>query len=123
MTSNIIYTRLPINIASGEQGVSDTISLEQGKCVGIYFVPFKDPKPEFAVEIEIKYGQGGTLLNMTDYRDYKHGGGGYFAGMKQVSFPTKNNRFSVNVTAEKPLTDDFSGQLIFVIQRDCESCE
>lgn len=120
MTSSIIYSRLDIKIERGSQAISSNISLENGTCLGVHFIPMKTNNPEFPIEIEVKAAQGGTVLDPVDYRDYIHREGGYFNGMKQVNFPTKGNRFYITVLAEKPLTEDFVGQLIFTIQRECE---
>ncbi|GET46911.1 hypothetical protein [Capnocytophaga felis] len=118
MTSSVIYSRLNVHMKSGDTAFSGNISLEKGTCVGVHFIPMKNNKPEFPVEIEIKNAQGGTLLNPTDYRDYVRTEGGYFQGVKQVNFPTDNNRFFVTINAEEPLTDEFIGQLVFIIQRE-----
>lgn len=111
---------MDIKIERGSQAISSNISLENGTCLGVHFIPMKTNNPEFPIEIEVKAAQGGTVLDPVDYRDYIHREGGYFNGMKQVNFPTKGNRFYITVLAEKPLTEDFVGQLIFTIQRECE---
>ncbi|CEN34903.1 hypothetical protein [Capnocytophaga cynodegmi] len=120
MTSSVIYSRLNVKMKSGDTAFSEDISLEKGTCVGVVFIPFKKQEPEFAVDIEIRLPQGGVLLNPTDYRDYTHKGGGFFNGMKQVNFPTNNNRFFISVNSENQLVNDFNGQLIFAIKREEE---
>lgn len=64
MTSSIIYSRINVKIESGKVAFADHISLEKGTCVGVHFIPFKDPKPEFPVEISIKNAQGAFCLTL-----------------------------------------------------------
>ena len=118
MTSNIIYTRLNVEMKAGSLAFSDSISLEEGTCLGVHFVVIDTDNPKFPVEIAVTNAQGGIILNPTDYRDFVHTQGGYFNGMKQVNFSTSNNRFFVSINAQKQLTGDLVGQLIFTIQRN-----
>jgi hypothetical protein len=120
MLSRIVYNPLKVKIATGQLSYGGGISLDAGTCVGVYFVPTKDPEADFDINIEVKTSQGDIILNGTDYRDYTHKQGGYFNGMKPVGFPSKPTRFEVSVTAEQALTKDFAGQLIFVVEREKE---
>lgn len=54
-----------------------------------------------------------------DYRDFKHKGGGYVQGMKQVNFECNNNKFQVSILSDTALTGDLKGELVLLIQRDC----
>ncbi|CEN51299.1 hypothetical protein ACILDT_09870 [Capnocytophaga canis] len=119
MTSSIITNKINVAIASGSNVFSEYISLDKGTCVGVYFVPLKANEPEHLVEISVRDPQSNSLIEPVDFRDFKHKGGGYLDGMKQVGFPTNNNKFLVSINASENLADDFKGQLIFVIQRDC----
>ena len=38
--------------------------------------------------------------------------------MKQVGFETNNNKFQVSLLADNALTQDFTGELLFTIQRN-----
>ncbi|MFK8301847.1 hypothetical protein ACI75Y_02960 [Capnocytophaga stomatis] len=120
MTNNVIYTKLDVSMKSGEKHFSDNTSLEKGTCVGVEFVPFSKQHPDFSLNIEVKNSQGGVLLDSTDFRSYIHKGGGFFNGMKQVNFPTDNNRFFISLNSEKQLENDLNGQLIFAIKREEE---
>ena len=43
--------------------------------------------------------------------------------VQEPGFECNNNKFQVAVLAEQNLTDDFIGELIFTIQRDCNCNE
>ena len=107
MTSSIITNRVNVKIPNGQKAQTEYITLEKGKCIGVYFIPFKNY----------------TIIEPVDYRDYQHKGGGHIQGMKQVGFECNNNKFQVAVLAEQNLTDDFIGELVFTIQRDCNCSE
>ena len=119
MTSSIITNRIKVNIASGSNAQTDYVTLEKGRCIGVYFLPFGSYEPENAVEIALRDPQGNVIINPVDYRDYKHKGGGYVQGMKQVNFECKNNKFQVSVLSDTVLTSDLKGELVLLIQRDC----
>ena len=119
MTSSIITNRIKVNIASGSNAQSDYVTLEKGRCIGVYFLPFGSYEPENAVEISLRDPQGNVIINPVDYRDFKHKGGGYVQGMKQVNFECNNNKFQVSVLSDTALTGDFKGELVLLIQRDC----
>ena len=119
MTSNIITNKITIEIPSGQQVFSSFVTLDKGNCVGVYLLPVREQSPNHLLEISVRDPQGNSLIEPVDYRDFKHKGGGYLQGMKQVDFPTNNNKFSLSVHAEQNLINDFKAQLIFVIQRDC----
>ena len=51
MTSSIITNRIKVNIASGGTAQGDYVTLEKGRCIGVYFLPFGSYEPENAVEI------------------------------------------------------------------------
>ena len=119
MTSSIITNRIKVNIASGSNAQSDYVTLEKGRCIGVYFLPLGSYEPENAVEIALRDPQGNVIINPVDYRDYKHKGGGYVQGMKQVNFECNNNKFQVSVLSDTVLTSDLKGELVLLIQRDC----
>lgn len=119
MTSSIITNRVKVKIPNGQRAQTEYVTLEKGKCVGVHFVPFKNYTPEFAVEMSVRDPQSNSIIEPVDYRDFEHKGGGYIQGMKQVGFDCNNNKFQVAVLADENLTDDFIGELIFTIQRDC----
>lgn len=119
MTSSIITNRIKVNIASGSTAQGDYVTLEKGRCIGVYFLPFGSYEPENAVEIALRDPQGNVIINPVDYRDFKHKGGGYVQGMKQVNFECNNNKFHVSVLSDTTLTGDFKGELVLLIQRDC----
>lgn len=119
MTSTIVTNKLNINLLQGKQVFSEFLSLEEGTCVGLHLVLFNDPKPTHAIDISIQDANSNIILNPADYRDYLHKSGGYLQGMKQLHFQTNNNKFNIIIRSEKPLTADFQGQLIFIIQKNC----
>ena len=123
MTSSIITNRVPIRIPAGQRAQTDYVTLEKGKCVGVHYIPFKAEQPKFAVEMSVRDPQSNTIIEPVDYRDFKHKGGGYIQGMKQVGFDCNNNKFQVSVLAEDNLTDDFTGEIVFTIQRECNCSE
>ncbi len=120
MKSNISYRKVNIKIAQNEQDFAADISLPKGRCLGVHIVPIKNQNPETLVEVGVQDSQSSDVLTPTDFRDYKHKGGGYFEGVKQLNFPTENNRFFVNVRAEEQLTKNFVAQLIFTIDTSIE---
>lgn len=119
MTSNIITNKLNVTIASGSRNFSEFFTLDKGACIGAYIIPIKDANPEHLIEISVRDPQSNSLIEPVDFRDFKHKGGGYLQGMKQLNFPTNNNKFSVHINADENLANDFKAQLVFVIQRDC----
>ncbi|MEN2799716.1 hypothetical protein [Capnocytophaga sputigena] len=123
MTSSIITNRVNVKISNGQKAQTEYITLEKGKCIGVYFIPFKNYNPEFAIEMSVRDPQSNTIIEPVDYRDFQHKGGGHIQGMKQVGFECNNNKFQVAVLAEQNLTDDFIGELVFTIQRDCNCSE
>ncbi len=116
MKSNILYRKVDIEIAQNSDAFSDSISLPEGKCLGLYILPIKNETPSTLVEVGVQDAQSGDVVSATDFRDYKHKGGGYFEGVKQLNFPTENNRFFVNAHAKEALTEDFLAQLVFIIE-------
>ena len=78
-----------------------------------------DPTPAHAVEISVRDPQSNTIVEAVDYRDFIHKGGGYIQGMKQVNFPTNNNKFQIStfVDSASPAVT-LVGELVFTIQRD-----
>ena len=118
MTSSIITNRVNVKILNGQKAQTEYITLEKGKCVGVYFIPFKNYNPEFAIEMSVRDPQSNTIIEPVDYRDFQHKGGGYIQGMKQVGFETNNNKFQVSLLADNALTQDFTGELLFTIQRN-----
>lgn len=119
MTSKIITNKVDIKIPSGQQHSSMFVTLDKGSCIGVYLIPLKDINPEHLIEISVRDPQSNSLIEPVDFRDFKHKGGGYLQGMKQIEFPTNNNKFSVSINASESLSNDFNAQLIFVIERDC----
>ena len=119
MTSSIITNRIKVNIASGSKAQTDYVTLEKGRCIGVYFLTFGSYEPENAVEIALRDPQGNVIINPVDYRDFKHKGGGYVQGMKQVNFECNNNKFQVSILSDTALTGDLKGELVLLIQRDC----
>ena len=119
MTSSIITNRIKVNIASGSNAQSDYVTLEKGRCIGVYFFPFCSYEPANAVEISLRDPQGNVIINPVDYRDFNHKGGGYVQGMKQVNFECNNNKFQVSILSDTALTGDLKGELVLLIQRDC----
>lgn len=118
MKSNIIYRKINIEIATGATNFNESISLPEGTCLGVHVIPIKNKEPEHLVELGIQNAQSGDVVSATDYRDCIHKGGGYFDGVKQLNFPTDNNRFFVNVHASEAVASDFLAQLIFIIEID-----
>lgn len=119
MTSSIITNRIKVNIASGGTAHSDYITLEKGRCIGVYYLPITNYEPENAVEISLRDPQGNVIIEPVDYRDFKHKGGGYVQGMKQVNFECNNNKFQISILSDTALSGDFKGELVLLIQRDC----
>lgn len=117
MITNYIYNKININIKAGNKTFSTRQFLEEGKCLGVYFVPFNKEYPQCECSLLVQDPQGGDIITSTDYRDYIHKGGGYLQGMKPLDFPTKHNQFSVTATLEKEQASDFCGQLVFMIER------
>ena len=118
MTSSIITNRVKVHIPAGQRAQTEYVTLEKGKCVGVHYIPFSDERPAFAVEMSVRDPQSNTIIEPADYRDFQHKGGGYIQGMKQVGFETNNNKFQVSLLADNALTQDFTGELIFTIQRN-----
>lgn len=119
MTSSIITNRVKINIGSGQPAQTDYINLDKGTCIGVYYIPFLDAPPTHAVEMSVRDPQSNTIVEPVDYRDFLHKGGGYIQGMKQVNFPTNNNKFQVTTLVDNPAPNvTMAGELVFVIQRD-----
>lgn len=116
MKSNIIYKKINIKISTGEEYFQESISLPSGRCLGVHILPISNTEPSHLVETDIQNSQSGDILSATDFRDYIHKGGGYFDGVKQLNFPTDNNRFYVNVKSSEAMTADFLAQLIFIIE-------
>ncbi|MFJ1382144.1 hypothetical protein ACIRNY_11375 [Capnocytophaga canimorsus] len=121
MTSTLITNKINIEIASGSVAFSQFVTLEKGTCIGAYLVPIKTTSPDHLIEISVKDPQSNSLIEPVDFRDFEHKGGGYLQGMKQVNFPTNDNKFSINVLSDVALGSDFKAQLIFVIDRN-EGC-
>lgn len=118
MISNIIYNRCNVSISQGQMVFQDRPVLEEGICLGVYFIPTVEYNGQISVSIGISDTQGNVIINATDYRDYLHKGGGYFAGIKQLEYPCNNSRVFVNVKADQNLQSKFEGQLIFIIKRN-----
>lgn len=115
--SNIVYNHLNIDT---QADTTQKITLEKGRCLGVYLVTKKIPNDEqdVFVKIGVNSSQGNVILQPTDFEDFTHKGGGYFAGMKQVNFQTDNNVFFVQITSEEWKNQSLKGQLIFVIERE-----
>ncbi|WP_264847317.1 hypothetical protein, partial [Capnocytophaga catalasegens] len=63
MTSNIIYTRLNFTMTAGSLAFADSLSLEDGTCLGVHLVVFDTDNPKFPVEIGITNAQVFFLKN------------------------------------------------------------
>ncbi len=116
MQSSIIYAKSNILIQENESVFSDSITLPKGTCLGAYVLPVSNKKPNQLIEIGVQNSQGSDIISSTDFRDYTHKGGGYFQGVKQLNFPTENNRFLVNVNASENITEPFIAQMVFIIE-------
>ena len=75
MTSSIITNRIKVNIASGRTAQSDYVTLEKGRCIGVYYLPITSYEPDNAVEISLRDPQGNVIIERVYYREYKHTGG------------------------------------------------
>jgi len=119
MNSSIITNRVKINLQTGQTAQTDYVNLDKGTCIGVHFIPFVDNTPAHAVEISVRDPQSNTIVEAVDYRDFLHKGGGYIQGMKQVNFPTNNNKFQIStfVDSASPAVT-LVGELVFTIQRD-----
>ena len=119
MTSSIITNRIKVNIASGSNAQTDYVTLEKGRCIGVYFNPIGAYEPENSGENARRDPPGNVVINPVGYPDYTPKGGGYVQGMKQVNFECNNNKFQVSILSDTALTGDLKGELVLLIQRDC----
>ena len=119
MQSNILYARKTFNLAIGNKATTEVVTLPQGTCVGVYIIPIKNKNPEQIIEVGVQNSQNGDIITATDFRDYAHKGGGYFEGVKQLSYPTENQQFYINVNADEAVTEDTKFQMVFIIKLPC----
>ncbi len=116
MQSSIIYAKANIKIKENETTFSADLSLPKGRCLGAYIIPISNENPKQLVEIGVQNSQSGDIISKTDFRDYTHKGGGYFQGVKQLNFPTSNNRIFINANTDTNLSEEFVAQMVFIIE-------
>lgn len=114
------YDKVDVLIAVGATAFSKAIDLTRGTCKGVKFIPFPDAATrDHAIDISVTSNDGTKILGKTDYRDFAHAGGSYRDSFKPCNFDTKA-QIKTDVLADKVIaTANFVGQLIFLIEEDC----
>lgn len=117
-----VYDKLDVKITTGGVAFNKALDLTRGVCVGVKFIAFPTATAaprDHSIDIHVNANDGTKLLGKTDYRDFGHTGGSYLESFKPCRFDTKA-QINVDVLSSKGIaTADFEGQLIFVIEEDC----
>lgn len=116
----MVYEKVNINIAIGNSSFSEQIKLIEGTCVGVRVIDFNDNVVRgHAIDVAVSDSRSNEVIGATDFRDYKHTGGGYLEGLKPIKFDTRST-VSVTAISSQPISGTaFAGQIVFAVLIDC----
>lgn len=116
----LVYDKVNITINVGDSSFSEQIKLREGTCVGVKVIDFTPAVTrDHSIDVAVTDSRGTEVTGATDFRDYKHSGGGYLEGLKPVKFDTRSIA-TVTVIADKVIAGTpFVGQFVFAVLIDC----